>query len=101
MRRPCLFVATGLQHIFGLEVFGAKAFIQVRIESDICGNPGYVRPVGPGVSELRIHYGLGYRVHFHHRGSMLVIILAGGDKSTQAKDIKSAQDLARSFKENK
>ena len=58
-------------------------------------------PLGREFSELRIHYEPGYRVYFQQRGSMLVILLAGGDKSTQAKDIKSAQDLARNFKENK
>jgi putative addiction module killer protein len=87
----------------GSEAFGtfrAKAFIQARIERVICGNTGDVRPVGAGVSELRIHYGPGYRVYFQQRGSMLVILLAGGDKSTQAKDIKSAQDLAQNFKED-
>ena len=57
-------------------------------------------PLGREFSELRIYYGPGYRVYFQQRGSMLVILLAGGDKSTQAKDIKSAQDLARNFKEN-
>ena len=84
----------------GLRDLRAKAFIQARIERVICGNPGDVRPVGAGVSELRIHYGPGYRVYFQQRGSMLVILLAGGDKSTQAKDIKSAQDLARNFMED-
>jgi len=84
----------------GLRDLRAKAFIQARIERVICGNPGDVRPVGAGVSELRIHYGPGYRVYFQQRGSMLVILLAGGDKSTQAKDIKSAQDLAQNFKED-
>jgi len=85
----------------GLRDLRAKAFIQARIERGvISGNPGDVRPVGAGVSELRIHYGPGYRVYFQQRGSMLVILLAGGDKSTQAKDIKSAQDLAQNFKED-
>jgi len=83
----------------GLRDLRAKAFIQARIERVICGNPGDVRPVGAGVSELQIHYGPGYRVYFQQRGSMLVILLAGGDKSTQAKDIQTAQDLARHFKE--
>jgi putative addiction module killer protein len=57
-------------------------------------------PSGAGVSELRINYGLGYRVYSQNRGTVLIILLAGGDKSTQAKDIKSAQDLARNFKED-
>ena len=78
----------------------AKAFIQARLERLICGNPGDVRPVGAGGSELRIHYGPGYRVQLHQRGSLLVILLAGADKSTQAKDIKSALDLALYFKED-
>jgi putative addiction module killer protein len=84
----------------GLPDLRAKAFIQARIERVICGNPGDVRPVGAEVSELRIHYGPGYRVSFQQRGLMLVILLAGGDKSTQIKDIKTAQDLARNFKED-
>ncbi len=57
-------------------------------------------PLGAGVSELRIKYGPGYRVYFQRRGSMLVILLAGGDKSTQANDIRTAQDLARNLKED-
>ena len=63
------------------------------------GNPGDVRPVGEGVSELRLDYGLGYRVYFKRRGRALVILLAGGDKSTQAKDIKVALRLARGLSE--
>ncbi len=84
----------------GLWDLRAKAFIQARIERVICGNPGDIRPVGAGVSELRIHYGPGYRVCVQQRGSMLVILLVGGDKTTQANDIKSAQDLARNYKED-
>ena len=84
----------------GLRDLKAKAFIQARIERVICGKPGDVRPVGAGVSELRIHYGPGYRVYFHQRGSMLIILLVGGDKTTQAKDIKFAQDLVRNYKED-
>ncbi len=84
----------------GLQDLRAKAFIRARIERFICGNPGDVRPVGAGVSELQIHYGPGYRAYFQQRGSMLVILLAGGYNSTQAKDIKSAHDLARNFKED-
>ena len=63
------------------------------------GNPGDVEPVGEGVSELRINYGPGYRVYFKRRGRALIILLAGGDKSTQAKDIKAAMRLARNLSE--
>ncbi|MFN6354283.1 MAG: type II toxin-antitoxin system RelE/ParE family toxin [Cyanobacteriota bacterium] len=64
------------------------------------GNPVDVRHSWDGVSELPINYCPGYRVYFQKRGSVLIILLADGDKSTQAKDIKSAQDLARNFKED-
>lgn len=63
------------------------------------GNPGDVRPVGEGVSELRINYGPGYRVYFKKRGRDLLILLAGGDKSTQDKDIKAASRLAHNLSE--
>ena len=61
------------------------------------GNPGDVKPVGEGVSELRIDYGPGYRVYYTKQGQKVVILLAGGDKSTQAKDIKTALRLARNL----
>ncbi len=73
----------------------ARARIQVRIERLAAGNPGDVEPVGEGVSELRINYGPGYRVYFRQSGRELIILLAGGDKRTQAKDIKKALRLAR------
>ncbi|MCK0505820.1 type II toxin-antitoxin system RelE/ParE family toxin [Aromatoleum anaerobium] len=77
----------------------ARARIQIRIERLAAGNPGDVEPVGEGVSELRINYGPGYRVYFKKRGEELIILLAGGDKSTQAKDIKAALRLARNLSE--
>jgi len=61
------------------------------------GNPGDVKPVGEGVSELRIDYGPGYRVYYKKHGQKVVILLAGGDKSTQAKDIKTALRLAQNL----
>jgi len=77
----------------------ARARVQVRIERLAAGNPGDVRPVGEGVSELRIDYGPGYRVYFRRDGRELIILLAGGDKSSQTKDIKAALRLARDLSE--
>ena len=59
------------------------------------GNPGDVRPVGSGISEMRIHYGPGYRVYFVLRGAELIILLCGGDKSTQSADIARARHVAK------
>jgi putative addiction module killer protein len=73
----------------------ARARIDVRIRRLSLGNPGDARPVGEGVSELRIDYGPGYRVYFVQHGQALVILLAGGDKHTQDQDIKIAKELAR------
>lgn len=77
----------------------ARARIQARIERLAAGNPGDVKPTGEGVSELRIDYGPGYRVYFKRRGWQLIILLAGGDKSSQAKDIMVAHRLARDLTE--
>ena len=79
----------------GLRDRQARIRIQVRIDRAGLGNFGDAEPVGDGVSEMRIHHVPGYRVYFTQRGRELVILLAGGDKSTQAKDIKTALDLAR------
>ena len=83
----------------GLRDIQARARIQARIERLAAGNPGDVEPVGEGVSELRINDGPGYRVYFKRRGQELIILLAGGDKSTQAKDIKAALRLAHNLPE--
>lgn len=73
--------------------------MQARIERLIGGNPGDIKPVGSGVSELRINYGPGYRVYFQQKGSTLIILLAGGDKASQASDIDEALMLVRQIKE--
>jgi putative addiction module killer protein len=83
----------------GLRDIRARARVQARIARLAAGNPGDADPVGEGVSELRIDYGPGYRVYYRKRGHELIILLAGGDKSTQAKDIKTALRLARSLSE--
>ena len=75
----------------------ARARILVRIERLAAGNPGDVKPVGEGVSELRVTYGPGYRVYFKQQGQELIILLAGGDKSTQSKDIRAAHELAQNL----
>lgn len=73
----------------------ARAKIVARIRRLSLGNPGDVQPVGEGVSEMRIHYGPGYRVYFVQRGETLAILLGGGDKGTQERDIRVAVALAR------
>jgi len=75
----------------------ARARVLARVERLAAGNPGDVKPVGEGVSELRIDYGPGYRVYFTMRGRTVIILLAGGDKRTQATDIKTALRLARNL----
>ena len=73
----------------------ARARIQVRIERLAAGHAGDVKPVGAGVCELRMDYGPGYRVYFTKRASAIVILLVGGDKRTQAADIRTAMRLAQ------
>ena len=88
---------TYAQWIDNLRDLQARARVQVRIERLAAGNPGDVRAVGEGVSELRIDYGPGYRVYFTKRGREVMILLAGGDKTTQSADIKVALRLARNL----
>jgi putative addiction module killer protein len=78
----------------------ARGRILVRIRRLSLGNPGDVRPVGGGVSELRIDYGPGYRVYFIRRGSTVAVLLAGGTKRSQAADIKAARGLAKALEGN-
>lgn len=81
----------------GLRDIKARSRVLVRIERLAAGNPGDVKPVGEGVSELRIDYGPGYRVYFVRRGEAVIVLLAGGDKRSQAKDIKTAIRLAQNL----
>jgi len=72
----------------------ARAKVLARIDRLSLGNPGDVAPVGDGVSEMRIHYGPGYRVYYIQRGEEIVVLLCGGDKSSQGSDIRAAKKLA-------
>jgi len=72
----------------------ARALIASRLDRLAYGHAGDARPVGEGISELRIHHGPGYRIYFHQRGNTVVILLCGGNKSTQTQDIKTAKRLA-------
>ncbi len=71
-----------------------RALIASRLDRLAFGNAGDVKPVGQGISELRIDYGPGYRIYFMKRGNTIIILLCGGDKSTQTKDIQTAKRLA-------
>ena len=73
----------------------AKSRIDIRIRRLSLGNPGDVKPVGEGVSELRVDYGPGYRIYFIKRADLYVVLLAGGEKSSQASDVIKAKALAR------
>lgn len=77
----------------------AKGLIFARLDRLAYGHAGDVAPVGEGISELRIHYGPGYRVYFQRRRNTLIVLLCGGDKSTQSKDIKMAKRLAGEWSE--
>jgi putative addiction module killer protein len=77
----------------------AKAKILVRVQRLAKGNAGDVKPVGEGISELRIHHGAGYRVYYIQRGEELIVLLCGGDKDSQDKDIAQAKKLASELEE--
>ena len=83
----------------GLRDRQARVRIAARIDRLSLGNPGDVKSVGSGISEMRIDYGPGYRVYFFQRGSTIVVILCGGDKRTQAADIKRAIQIVEDWKE--
>lgn len=76
----------------------ARSMIGTRIDRLSFGNAGDVKPVGDGISELRIHYGPGYRVYFTRRSNVIFIMLCGGTKKRQSKDIELAKELAKSLK---
>jgi putative addiction module killer protein len=77
----------------------AKALIAARVFRLANGLPGDVKSVGQGVSELRIHFGAGYRVYFYQHGNELILLLCGGDKSSQKKDIEAAKQLAARWRQ--
>ena len=77
----------------------ARALIASRLDRLAFGHAGDVEPVGNGISELRIHFGPGYRIYFKKRANTIIILLCGGNKSTQAKDIKTAKRLAEEWSE--
>jgi len=81
----------------GLKDPQAVGRVLTRVRRLVDGNPGDVRPVGGGISELRINYGPGYRVYYAQRGGTLVLLLCGGDKATQNRDIKLARTIAEEW----
>lgn len=84
----------------GLRDERARAKITVRLRRLSLGNPGDVKPVGEGVGEMRIDCGPGYRLYFVGRGAHVIVLLCGGDKTTQARDIEDAKAMAKSLKES-
>ena len=86
--------------LLGLRDRQARSRILVRLDRLANGNPGDVKPVGEGISELRINHGPGYRVYFLQQGSVVIVLLCGGSKSTQEKDIPAAIRIAQDWKEH-
>ena len=89
--------ATFARWIQGMRDTRARARILARIDRMADGNLGDAQPIGGGLSEARIHYGPGYRIYFMRRGDTLVVLLCGGEKGTQQKDIQMAQQIARDW----
>ena len=85
--------------LYALADSRARARIVQRIERFEMGNPGDVVPVGDGVSEMRIHYGPGYRVYYMQSGRTVYVLLCAGDKSTQSRDIKLAKAMAKELRQ--
>ncbi|RPI72479.1 MAG: type II toxin-antitoxin system RelE/ParE family toxin [Geobacteraceae bacterium] len=85
--------------INSLKDLAGRARIQVRVDRLVHGNPGNHRNLAQGISELKIDFGPGYRVYYTKRGNRLLILLAGGDKSTQRRDIETAINLAKNVQE--
>ncbi|MCF8468147.1 MAG: type II toxin-antitoxin system RelE/ParE family toxin [Sneathiella sp.] len=95
-----LFKSTAFDRwLVGLRDRQARAKVEARIRRLSLGNPGDVKAVGGGISEMRIDYGPGYRVYYMQRGPIVVILLCGGDKSTQARDIAKAKEIAAQWKD--
>ena len=83
----------------GLRDIQARARITARIRRLALGNPGDVKPVGAGVSEMRVDYGPGYRVYYLQRGDVIAVLLCGGDKRTQQADIRRVLEIAKAWKD--
>lgn len=89
--------ATFAKWLSGLRDRQARARIQARITRLALGNPGDVKPIQKGISEMRIDYGPGYRVYYLQRGPVVIVLLCGGDKRTQAEDIERAIAIAKDW----
>lgn len=87
------------QWLLGLRDRAARIRIQVRLDRFASGNPGDVKPVREGLFEMRVDYGPGYRVYFIRRGPVVVLLLAGGDKSSQERDIERALEIAKEWRD--
>lgn len=79
----------------------AAARVLIRIDRLVSDNPGDVKPIGHGISELRINYGPGYRVYYMNEGDRLILLLCGGDKFTQQQDIKTAHHIAEKWRKER